>query len=337
MSKYITIKDIAVELGLSKSTVSRALSGDASNVNADTMRLIRSTAERMGYRRNEMAVNLRRQSSRNIGIVIPEIVTSFYMNFISHAQTLLRQQGYKVLIATSDENHEQERENIEMMEQCMVDGLLISVCDKEKNMQLYRRMIERGTPIVFFDRTVDMVAASRVRLDDYIMSFFMVERLIRNGCRDIVHIPGPSRIQNGHDRLCGYRDALEKFHIPFRSNLVLPPALSADEGSRVMGNFLDSGIAFDAVFGFTETSLLGAKSEMQKRGLCIPGDASVCCVSGTALCKLVHPTITAVEQPVEQMAAEACRLILAHITDSEKKPEDIVLRGEIVERESTKK
>lgn len=337
MSKYITIKDIANELGISKSTVSRALSGDSSNVKAETMQLITETARRMGYHRNEMAVSLRKQSSHNIGIIIPEIVTSFYMTFISHVQAILREHGYNVLIAASNESYKQERENIDMMERCMVDGLLISVCDKDRNADIYRRIMSHGTPMVFFDRTVESIEASQVRLDNYIMSFFMVEQLIRSGCRQIVHIPGPSRIRNGYERLRGYRDALEKFHIAYNPDLVLPPALSAEEGSQVMSNFLAKNIAFDAVFGFTETALLGAKNLMQKRGLHIPEDVCVCCMAGTTLCTLVHPTITAVEQPVEQMAAEACRLLMAKISDSDKQVEDVVLRGEIVERESTVK
>lgn len=337
MSKYITIKDIANELGISKSTVSRALSGDSSNVKAETMQLITETARRMGYHRNEMAVSLRKQSSHNIGIIIPEIVTSFYMTFISHVQAILREHGYNVLIAASNESYKQERENIDMMERCMVDGLLISVCDKDRNADIYRRIMSHGTPMVFFDRTVESIEASQVRLDDYIMSFFMVEQLIRSGCKQIVHISGPSRIRNGYERLRGYRDALEKFHIAYNPDLVLPPALSAEEGSIVMSNFLDKNIAFDAVFGFTETALLGAKNLMQKRGLHIPEDVCVCCMAGTTLCTLVHPTITAVEQPVEQMAAEACRLLMAKISDSDKQVEDVVLRGEIVERESTVK
>ena len=337
MSKYITIKDIANELGISKSTVSRALSGDSSNVKAETMQLITETARRMGYHRNEMAVSLRKQSSHNIGIIIPEIVTSFYMTFISHVQAILREHGYNVLIAASNESYKQERENIDMMERCMVDGLLISVCDKDRNADIYRRIMSHGTPMVFFDRTVESIEASQVRLDDYIMSFFMVEQLIRSGCKQIVHIPGPSRIHNGYERLRGYRDALEKFHIAYNPDLVLPPALSAEEGSQVMSNFLAKNIAFDAVFGFTETALLGAKNLMQKRGLHIPEDVCVCCMAGTTLCTLVHPTITAVEQPVEQMTAEACRLLMAKISDSDKQVEDVVLRGEIVERESTVK
>ena len=126
MAKYVTILDIAKELGISKSTVSRALSGDTANVKAATIQKILDTANRLGYHRNELAVNLRKQSTHNIGIIIPEIITSFYMNFVNHVQSILRKEGYKVIIAVSDENPEQERENIQMMEQFMVDGLIVS-------------------------------------------------------------------------------------------------------------------------------------------------------------------------------------------------------------------
>lgn len=337
MSKYVTLKDIAKALGLSKSTVSRALSGDSRNVKPDTMRQICDMAERMGYHRNEMAVNLRRQSSHNVGVVVPEVVTSFYMTFVSNVQDILRPLGYNVLIAVSNEDASTERGNIEMMERCMVDGLLVSVCDKECNRDLYCQVIERGTPVVFFDRTVDNVGASQVRLDDYAMAFFMVEQLVNSGCRRIAHVPGPAYIRNVDERMRGYRDALAKFGLPCDQALVLPPALSAEEGARVMAGFLDKGIGIDAVFGFTETALIGAKSAIQRHGFRIPDDISLCCMSGTALCRLVHPTITAVEQPVERMAAEACRLLLRHIADAEIAAENVVLRGKIVERESTRK
>lgn len=192
MAKYVTILDIARELGISKSTVSRALSGDTSNVKAATIEKILDTARRMGYHRNELAVNLRKQSTHNIEIIIPEIITSFYMNFVNHVQGILRKEGYKVIIAVSNESPEQERENIQMMEQIRVDGILMSVCNKDKNQDLYNKVIERGIPIVFFDRTLERKQVSQVRMDDNIMSFFMVEALIDQGRKHIVHIPGPS-------------------------------------------------------------------------------------------------------------------------------------------------
>lgn len=334
MAKYVTILDIARELGISKSTVSRALSGDTSNVKAATIEKILETARRMGYHRNELAVNLRKQSTHNIGIIIPEIITSFYMNFVNHVQSILRTEGYKVIISVSNESPEQERENIQMLEQIRVDGILMSVCNKDKNQDLYNKVIERGIPIVFFDRTFERKQVSQVRMDDNIMSFFMVEALIDQGRKHIVHIPGPSYIRNGYDRLVGYREALEKHLIKYDSNYVLTPALSADEGAKVMEDFLQRHITFDAVFGFTETALLGAKTTLQKHGFRIPEDVALCCMSGTALSTLVHPTITAVEQPVEEMAKEACRLLLAHLQDANQPTEDIVLRGETIFRES---
>lgn len=334
MAKYVTILDIASELGISKSTVSRALSGDTSNVKAATIEKILETARRMGYHRNELAVNLRKQSTHNIGIIIPEIITSFYMNFVNHVQSILRTEGYKVIISVSNESPEQERENIQMMEQIRVDGILMSVCDKDKNQDLYNKVIERGIPIVFFDRTLERKQASQVRMDDNIMSFFMVEALIDQGRKHIVHIPGPSYIRNGYDRLVGYREALEKHLIMYDADYVLPPALSADEGAKVMEDFLQRHITFDAVFGFTETALLGAKTTIQKHGFRIPEDVALCCMSGTALSTLVHPTITAVEQPVGEMAREACRLLMVHLQDANQPTEDIVLRGETIFRES---
>lgn len=333
--KHVTIIDIARELGISKSTVSRALSGDTSNVREETMRRILKAAERLGYQRNEMAVNLRRQSTHTVGIIIPEIVTSFFMNFIHHAQRFLQEEGYRVMIAISNESAEQERDNLLMLEQCRVDGILMSVCDKDANRDIYNKVLQRGTPIVFFDRTVEDIATPQVRLDDYIMSFFMVEALIRRGHKQIVHLAGPTHIRNGYDRWRGYRDALEKFRIKYDEARVVRGALNADEGAAAMERILKSGVPFDAVFGFTETAVLGAKTALQKHGYRIPDDVALCCMSGTTLCTLVHPTITAVEQPVEEMASAACQLLLQKIKHADAPNEERVLRGEIVFREST--
>lgn len=332
--KYVTIIDIAKELGISKSTVSRALSGDSSNVKPDTMELILKTAQRMNYQRNELAVNLRKQKTRTVGIVIPEVVTSFFMNFIEHAQRTLRRQGYRTVVAISNEDPEQERDNLMMLEQCRVDGILISVCNHDYNSQLYKDMINHGTPITFFDRAVEGIDASQVVTDDYIMSFFMVEALVRRGYRRIVHLAGPDHVRNCFARQRGYRDALEKFKIAYDKRYVVYGGLNDEEGAAAMRRVIDSGIDFDAVFAFTEMSALGAKSTLQKMGYQIPDDVALCCMSGTALSTLVHPTLTAVEQPVKTMAETACRLLLARITDSSTPKEDVVLRGEMVSRES---
>ena len=235
--KNTTIINIAKALGISKSTVSRALSGDTRNVKPETMKLICETAARMGYQRNEMAVNLRRQTTRNIGIIIPEVVTSFFMNFIQQAQKELRNHGYRTIIAVSNEDPEQEAENLQMFEQCRVEGILMSVCHKDKNALLYNKVVKNGIPIVFFDRRVEGIEASVVSIDDYLMAFFLVERLIRSGCRKIVHMKGPEHISNGYDRYRGYRDALAKFAIPLDKRYIIKGGLSAEEGGAAIEAF----------------------------------------------------------------------------------------------------
>lgn len=333
--KYVTIIDIAKELNISKSTVSRALSGDGQNVSKETMRLITETAERMGYRRNDLAVKLRKQSSRNIGIVIPEVTTTFFMKFVNLVQRTLNWMGYQVIITLSDESPEQERKNLEMLQACRVEGILISACHDKENLNCYRRIIGQDIPLIFFDRTVGAIDASSVSMDDYIMSFFMVEELIRGGRKKILHLQGPDFIGNSHARLQGYRDALAKFRIAYDKQYVVQGGLDFPDGELAMTQFLSRKLPFDAVFGFTEMSTLGAKSFLQKLHYQIPGEIAICCMSGTQLCTLVHPTITSVEQPVAEMATTACRLLMEKIDNPAKPSEHIVLRGEMIPREST--
>lgn len=333
--KYVTIIDIAKELGISKSTVSRALAGDSRNVRPETMQKIQETAKRMGYQRNELAVNLRRQMTKNIGIVIPESVTPFFMSFIQQAQKKMRDKGFRTIIAVSNEDPEQELENLNMLESCRIDGIMICPCHKSRNLKAYTRMMESGIPMVFFDRKITDIDVSQVSIDDNLMSHFMVEALVRSGRKHIVHIAGPDYVSNAADRRRGYREALEKFNIPYDPRYVVDGGLTSEDGVQAMERFLSTGLEFDAIFGFTETSILGAKSVLQKLHYKIPEDVALCCISGTTLCTLVYPTISAVEQPVEQMASEVCRILHRQIESHDLTPEKIVLRGNMKLREST--
>lgn len=333
--KYTTIIDIARELGISKSTVSRALRNDDRNVNKETKKKILDLAERMGYTRNELAVNLRKQSTRTIGIVVPELLTPFYMNFITYAQQLLNKQGYRVTLAQSHENPDAELANLQMFEDYRVEGILISVCHARKNIDAYRRLIEKGIPMVFFDRTITELSVPKVKIDDYLRAFFMVEHLIRSGKKKIVHLAGPSYIQNAIERKSGYRDALEKFHISYNPNYVIEAGVDFAGGEKAIEQLLKQGIEFDAVFCFTEMTALGAKSCLQRNHLDIPDQVAISCISGTDLCMLVHPSVTAVEQPVKKMAEEAVRLIVEKLECPEKADETVILDAETCFREST--
>lgn len=332
--KYVTINDIARALGLSKSTVSRALNGDSANVGAETARIILETATRMGYRRNEAAVNLRKRSSHTVGIVVPEITTTFSMKFIRAVQAELRAKGYSVTIAYSDEDPAVERESLEMLARNRVDGIMISAAHCTANLDEYRSLLERKIPLVFFDRTVEGLDAPMVRSNDYISAFFLVEHLIYNGRRKILHIPGPSHILNSADRSRGWRDALEKFKLaqpaPAREC-----GVGVADGAAAVARAIAEGVDFDSVFCFTETQALGAKSYLQEQGRHIPADVAVCCMSGTELATLVFPPLTAVEQSVDGMAKAASELLLEKMADFSTPSRPVEIESKVAVRAST--
>lgn len=334
--KHITITDIAKELNISVSTVSRALRGDDYNVSKETKQLILETAKRMGYRRNELAVNLRKQNTRTIGIIVPEMVTPFYMNFITYAQEYLNNEGYRVTLAQSHEDSDSERANLQMMEDYRVEGIILSTCHNQKNLDIYENLIEKGIPLVFVDRTIENFPAPQVKIDDYIKAFFMVEHLIRLGRKQIVHLAGPSYIRNSLDRKKAYKDALEKFNIPFNPALLIDSGVDFEDGEKSMEQFIQKNIPFDAVFCFTEMSALGAKSYLQKHHYSIPENVAVCCISGTTLSTLVHPTITAVEQPVKLMAEKSVELLIEKLANPNTPNKEIVLEAKMIVRNSTK-
>lgn len=337
--RHITIKDIAKELGISKSTVSRALSSDSQNVSKETVRMVIEAAERMGYRKNEMAVNLRHRSTKTIGIVLPEAETSFYMKFTSMVQHLLQLKGYRLLLAISDEDFINERDNVELFDKYRVDGLLVSTCHNKANYDFYDSFIKRGIPIVFFDRIIPGLECSSVRSDEYKSAFFLMEHLIYDGRKRILYLTGPDYISTTAERMRAYHDTLNKHHISYQPELVVVAGTTEEDGAEAMEKFLDNCPPLeipDALFCFTDLQAVGAKKVLEKRGIAIPETISIACMSGTRMAALVSPAITSVERPMKEMAEEAVRLLLAKIENIDCPSERIVLPAEMFIRSSTK-
>lgn len=335
--KHITINDLAQRLGISKSTVSRALGGDDKNIKKETKEKILELSKELGYRKNELAVNLRMKSTYTIGIVVPEMLTPFYMNFITHAQNELKKGGFRVIIAQSNEDPEAERSSLQMLEGYRVDGVLLSVCHNKKNIEYYKQLEKNDIPIVFFDRTITDIPSFQVKIDDYQSSYFMVEHLIRNGRKKIIFLAGPSYIQNSTDRERGYKKAVEKFNLNLGEEYVLKAGLNVEDGEKAMTKILEKNISFDAIFCFTELVALGAKNILQINNIKIPDEVAICCISGTKLCSIIHPKISAVEQPVIQMAEIASQLIMERLSNKKIAEKTITLQAEMILRESTEK
>ncbi len=332
--KRITIKDIAEYLTISVSTVSRALTDDK-NIRQETKDRVLEAAQKLGYKPNPVATNLKYGRTNTVGVMVPEMITPFAAQVIIGIQDLLHDKGIKVIIADSNESWEDERENLKMMEKFMVDGIIISPCDYKKNREAYLELQQHGMPMVFYDRIPHQMNVSQVVVDDYIKSFFLIEHLIRSGRKRIVHLHGPDYVYNSYERARGYRDALTKFGIPQDNELILMSGLSFDDGAAVADQLLESGIEFDALFAFTDTLAIGAMNRLRDRGKRIPEDIAIASFSGTVLSTIVHPQLTTIEPPLRQIGKESAKLILEKIKKHDSPTRSIVLDAQIQLRAST--
>lgn len=207
--KHVTIKDIAQSLHISVSTVSRALTDDK-NIRRETREAVLREADRLGYRRNPVALNLKTGRTNTIGVIVPEMHTPYASQVVAGIQSILFSNNQKVVMAESDEDHEREGEHLKMMEDFMVDGLIVSICSYKHNVDTYRRLAKEGMAIVFYDRIPHgMEDMTQVLVDDNNDAFFMTEHLIRLGRQRIAYLYGPDNVYNTMERGRGYREAME--------------------------------------------------------------------------------------------------------------------------------
>ncbi|MCD8251153.1 MAG: LacI family transcriptional regulator [Phocaeicola dorei] len=332
--KHVTIKDIAQHLSISVSTVSRALVDDK-NIRKETKEKVLETAKKLGYKPNPVATNLKYGHTNTVGVIVPEMVTPFASRVINGIQEVLYANGIKVIIAESGEDPEKEKENLQLMERFMVDGIIISLCSYKKNREEYLRLQKAEMPMVFYDRIPHGLDVPQVIVDDYMKSFFLIEHLIRNGRKRIVHIQGPDDVYNSIERVRGYKDALSKFRIPFDDDMLIKSGLTFEDGKNAADRLMEKNIPFDAIFAFTDTLAIGAMNRLREAGKKIPEEVAVASFSGTELSTIVYPKLTTVEPPLYQMGKNAAELILEKIKNPASPNRSVVLNAEIKMRAST--
>ncbi|MEM9895829.1 MAG: LacI family DNA-binding transcriptional regulator, partial [Bacteroidota bacterium] len=213
----ITIKDLARQLKMSTSTVSRALT-DHSDVSSETRRKVKDLAEYLDYQPDPIAVGLRRNKTGIIGIIVPQIVNRFFSKCISGFQEVAHANGYKVMITQSAESQEMEKENVATMINSRVDGLIVALSRQTSNLAHFEKIFTADIPIVFFDRVDESLNTSRVIIDDYEASYNAVKHLIEQGCKKIAHISGPINLEISKKRLAGYKNALKDHQLTSDEN-----------------------------------------------------------------------------------------------------------------------
>lgn len=335
--KRITIKDLAKHLLLSTSTISRALLNDT-NIHPDTKQKVLEAAAQLGYRPNPTALNLKYGRSKNIGFVVPEMITPFASKVLRGIQSVLYPLGYRIIITESDENPLIERKNLLLLEEFNVDGIIINLSHESSNNDLYQQIMDRGTPLVFFDRIPDpSLNASKVMVNDHIKSSLMMEHLIDTGRKRIAHIMGPATIRNSAERAAGYKRTLMKHGIFDPELMIKTEGSSFEHGRMAIQQLLDKKIAFDSIFAFTDTLAIGAMNYLLEQQVKIPEAVAVASFSGTELATIVYPQLTSVEQPLFQMGEIAAGLMLEKIKDSEALSRTVIMDAELIYRASSRK
>ena len=228
----VTIKDIARELGISPSTVSRALK-DHPDISPKTKKVVNELAERLNYQPNIVALSLRQSKTNTIGVIIPEIVHFFFSTIISGIEDVAYSAGYNVILAQSNESEAREMSDLKALFNSRVDGLLMSVSRETSTYDHIEAILAKGMPIVFFDRVYNNPKLSKVIVDDFAGAKEATLHLIRQGCRRIAHLEGPPNLEISKQRLEGYRQALEENGIPFSKELVvICPSGTIEEGKK---------------------------------------------------------------------------------------------------------
>lgn len=334
-NQSVTIKDIAKVLGISKSTVSRALT-EHSDVNPATRERIIALARQLQYQPNAIALNLKQQCTHTIGVMIPETANSFFSKVVSGIQKTANLAGYHVMVCQSNECYTTEKNTLHSLLATRVDGLLISISRETENTDHFQTMLQKKIPVVFFDRICEHLNTSQVFTDNYKIAFEGTEHLIEQGCRKIAFIGGPKYLYTSRKRFEGYRDALQKYSVNLNSDYLLHTSLKPEDIEAFTRHLINLKEAPDAIFAANDTLAIEMMHVIKKHGLKVPQDIAVLGFNNEHVGQFVEPSLSTIDLPAYEMGTAAAELLLFHIKDPEQHPEKKLINSKLIVRNSTR-
>lgn len=336
MSHQVTIIDIANKLGISKSTVSRALTGHPS-VHEYTRKKVLELAAELEYEKNMFSVSLLKKSSKTLGIIVPEFSRSFFPQVIIGAQETAKAAGYNLIISQSNECYETEVANAKVMLSHQVDGVMVSMTRETNDYEHFKMFQRKGIPIVFFNRICNEMAVPKVIVDDFEGAFLAVEHLIKQGKKRIAHLSGPIQLNVCKQRMEGYLKALEKYGLPKVDELIVHYDLSIAKVEQCITYFLNLKERPDAIFAINDPTAIEAIQQIKKRGLNIPTDIALVGFSNDFASSIIEPTLTTIEQPIKEIGETATKLLLEQLQRkvTDWKAQTVILKTNLIIRNSS--
>lgn len=330
----ITIKDIARALGVSPSTVSRALKNNP-DISQETRDLVHSYAREHNYQPNVLALNLRTSRSNTIGVIIPQLVHHFFSCVLSGIEATAAKAGYNILVAQSNEEYEREVKIAQSFLAARVCGVIASLAKDTTQYNHYQDLLDNNIPIVFYDRICTGVNTERVVVDDYAGAFAAVEYMIQTGCKCIYFYSCSPHLEISKNRKNGYLDAMRKYKIPVNDNMI-KLCDTREQAIAITPDILESKDRPDGFFAINDETASGILYACKQAGLKIPEEVSICGFTDGAIAQNTDPKLTTVEQHGQEIGESAINILIEKIEGKTQKSANKIVRTNLVVRGTTK-
>ena len=335
----VTIKDIAKALGLSTSTVSRALR-DSYEISPETKEKVLQYARETNYRPNPIALSLKEKRSSSIGVLVSEIANSFFSQVINGIESVAQERGYNVVIAQSKESYEREVSALNYLASRSVDGIILSVSAETYDFSAISNLYNKGMAMVGFDRIAETLQMHKVIVNNKRGAYDATSQLIKNGFKNIACIASSSYLSISKERIQGYIDALQENNIKVNDELIAYCAhggMLYDEVEVAMKKLMSSTKKPDAIIACSDKITTNAMRYCKKEKVAIPEKLGLIGFSNLDLTELLSPSLSVVRQPAGDMGKKAAELLLSMIESKRAVTEfqTVVLPAEIHERESS--
>ena len=336
--KEVTIYDIADKLNISIATVSRALK-DNPVVNKKTKKKIFELAEKMGYRSNHFARNLRKQQTNTIGIIVHELNSNFITSVLAGIETVTTEAGYDLIITHSSEGYLKEAANAKNLFHKRVDGLIASLAFDTNDLKHFQRFVDKGIPVIFFDRVEQDGNNTVVIIDNYKCGYQATQHLIEQGCKRIVHVTASLKRNVYSQRYKGYRDALFDNGISFDESLLIIKDLSENAGIESAMEILRIKPLPDGAFITNDFVAAVCMRTLKENDIVIPGDIAVVGFNNDAIGKLIEPALTTIDYPGKDMGKIVAINLIDHLRgiSNIKNTNTIIVNSNLIIRKSSLK
>jgi LacI family transcriptional regulator len=333
--KNITLKELANQLDLSVSTVSRALT-DSYEINIKTKKRVKDLAKKLNYQPNPFASFLRKHKSKTIALIIPEISNNFFSLIIKGVETICQERDYYVLIYESHESFIKEKRILNHLIGGRVDGVLISVSSDSRSSNHLQELLDRKINLVMFDRVMDDLDVVKVSSNDYISSFEATKHLIYRGCKRILFLKAGEHLSTMQKRLNGYKDALVKHNIIVDEALIKTfhpyQELELAELTKLIVE-----IKPDAIFCSVENLAIACYDVCQKLNINIPNDIKLITFSNLKVARHLNPSLSTISQPAFEMGKLIAEILINEIEEKDTDvAKEIELDCTLIKRDSTK-